>query len=51
MYAAYLACEGFRVESAADGREGLKKAHTLRPDVIVLDLSMPLIDGWNFVKR
>jgi two-component system, cell cycle response regulator DivK len=50
MYAAHLKYEGFHVESAADGREGLKKAHALRPDVIVLDLSMPLIDGWTLCQ-
>jgi CheY-like chemotaxis protein len=50
LYATYLEEEGFRVELAADGREGLKQAHVLRPDIIVLDLSMPQIDGWTLCQ-
>src|SRR5262245_7914002 len=50
LYATYLEDEGFRVDLDADGREGLKKAHVLRPDVVVLDLSMPQIDGWTLCQ-
>jgi two-component system, cell cycle response regulator DivK len=50
MYTLYLQHVGFRVETAADGREGLRKAHAMRPDVIILDLSMPLIDGWTLCR-
>jgi two-component system, cell cycle response regulator DivK len=50
MYTLYLQHVGFRVETAADGREGLRKAHALRPNVIILDLSMPLIDGWTLCR-
>ena len=36
---------GFKVEQAADGEEGLQKALQLRPDLIILDLTMPKRDG------
>ena len=37
--------EGFNVISAADGREGLERAHSSSPDLIILDLMLPLVDG------
>ena len=39
------------VFSAADGRMGLNKINELRPDVIVLDLAMPRVDGWTVLKN
>jgi len=41
----YLTKEGFRVEAAYDGAEALEKAKVLRPDLIVLDIMMPELDG------
>jgi CheY-like chemotaxis protein len=38
--------EGYRVDQAADGAEVLAVAATSMPDAIVLDLMMPLLDGW-----
>jgi signal transduction histidine kinase/DNA-binding response OmpR family regulator len=38
--------EGYRVELASGGREGLEAAARLRPDVITLDVMMPGMDGW-----
>jgi two-component system chemotaxis response regulator CheB len=38
------------VDRAADGEEGLKKAITLKPDVITLDLEMPRLDGYAFLR-
>jgi two-component system chemotaxis response regulator CheB len=38
------------VDRAADGEEGLKKAHALKPDVITLDLEMPRLDGFSFLR-
>ena len=38
------------VDRAADGEEGLKKAELLRPDVITLDLEMPKLDGFSFLR-
>ena len=43
--------KGFRVETAADGQEALEKARRLRPDLIVLDLMMPKVDGWEVCRR
>lgn len=42
----FLSKEGFRVEMAASGEEGIRKCHELRPDVITLDVMMPGLDGW-----
>jgi CheY-like chemotaxis protein len=41
-----LAKDGYRVESAADGRTGLEMASRLKPAVIILDVMMPSMDGW-----
>ncbi len=38
------------IDRAADGEEGLKKAHALKPDVITLDLEMPKLDGFSFLR-
>jgi two-component system, cell cycle response regulator DivK len=51
MYGVVLSEEGFQVDSAADGREGLDKAARLSPDVILMDLSLPDIDGWEAIRR
>jgi DNA-binding response OmpR family regulator len=39
--------EGFEVETALDGSEGLKKARSLKPDLIILDIAMPKMDGFQ----
>ncbi|MGH7552300.1 MAG: ATP-binding response regulator, partial [Longimicrobiales bacterium] len=41
-----LAREGFRVEAAFGGEEGIRMAHQLKPDAITLDVMMPTMDGW-----
>jgi signal transduction histidine kinase/DNA-binding response OmpR family regulator len=41
-----LLWEGLQVESAANGEEGLQRAITLHPDIIILDVLMPGMDGW-----
>ena len=46
----FLRPEGFRVETAADGEEGLRLARQLRPDVIILDVLMPRKDGWAVLQ-
>jgi two-component system, cell cycle response regulator DivK len=50
MYRDYLEFSGFRVETARDGREALDKARSLHPDVILMDLSLPGIDGWEATR-
>lgn len=46
-----LESAGFRVESAVDGEEGIQKAQAARPDLILLDIMMPGIDGWETLTR
>jgi CheY-like chemotaxis protein len=43
-----LSSEGYAVSLAADGLEALRVARRYRPDVILLDLMMPRMDGWQF---
>ena len=47
----YLAQEGYRVESAGDGQTALDKMATLRPALVVLDLMLPIVDGWEVCRR
>jgi len=47
----YLQSEGFEVARAASGTEALAKAMTDRPDLIVLDLMLPGVDGWEVCRR
>lgn len=42
--------EGFDVESAQDGEEGLEKAFTFHPDIILLDILMPKMNGWEMLE-
>ncbi len=44
-----LGDEGFEVHVAYDGAEGLAIARTARPAVIILDLHMPILDGFGFI--
>ena len=47
----YLQAEGFTVETAGNGREALEKVRQAKPDLLVLDLMMPEIDGWEVCRR
>ncbi len=51
IYTLTLAKEGFEVTLARDGFEGIKMAGQLRPDIILLDILMPGIDGFETLKR
>jgi CheY-like chemotaxis protein len=51
MYAEFLIYSGLRVSEAIDGHEALRKANTLLPDLIVMDLSLPGLDGWEATRR
>jgi CheY-like chemotaxis protein len=43
-----LEIEGYAVAAASDGRRALATARQVHPDVILLDLMMPVMDGWQF---
>lgn len=47
----YLERESFTVESASDGQEALRLAASLQPALIVLDLMLPLVDGWEVCRH
>ena len=51
MYAMYLQHAGMRVAEAGNGHEALDQAFRLLPDLIVMDLSLPGIDGWEATRR
>lgn len=42
---------GITVHDAPNGRDGLREFHSWRPDLVVLDVSMPELDGWNVLDR
>jgi two-component system, cell cycle response regulator DivK len=46
-----LSGDGYQVREARDGRECLELARTQPPDLIVLDLSMPVLDGWAVFRE
>ncbi len=46
-----LEAAGFRVESATNGEDGINSARTQKPDLILLDIMMPGIDGWETLTR
>jgi two-component system cell cycle response regulator DivK len=51
MYSEYLAFSGFDVIEAANGIEALQRAAERRPDIILMDLSLPVMDGWEATRR
>ena len=50
MYAEYLQFSGFRVAEARNGNEAVAQAFSLRPDLILMDLSLPGMDGWEATR-
>jgi len=51
LYAEYLSFAGYRVAMANDGHEALAKALELHPDAVLLDMSLPGVDGWEVTRR
>jgi len=46
-----LSMEGFEIEEAPDGVQGVEKAKQIRPNVILLDIDMPNMNGWDACKH
>ena len=51
MYSMYLVHHGYRVVEAANGVEAIEQAYSYRPALILVDLGIPHIDGWEAILR
>ena len=51
LYATKLTLEGFLVHVAGDGRKGLKLAHEQHPDLVLLDIILPKLDGFEVLRE
>ena len=51
MYSEYLEFSGFDVVEAGNGMEALQRAVDTSPDIILMDLSLPVMDGWEATRR
>jgi CheY-like chemotaxis protein len=51
MYTEYLRYSGFDVVEAENGMEALQRAIDATPDIILMDLSLPVMDGWEATRR
>ncbi|HJU28599.1 MAG TPA: response regulator [Candidatus Binataceae bacterium] len=47
----FLAMVGYSVDAAHNGEEAIDHARASHPSLILLDLSMPVMDGWEFLRR
>ena len=51
MLCAFLEEEGWQVTTAYNGQEGLERLASVRPAVVVSDVMMPVLDGWELCRR
>jgi DNA-binding response OmpR family regulator len=51
IYAVKFLSEGYDVMTAKDGEEGLKMVRERKPDIILLDVQMPILDGFGFMEE
>lgn len=47
----YLEKDGFEVQRAADGGTGVSLFHTFSPDIVLLDIMLPVLDGWGVLRE
>jgi CheY-like chemotaxis protein len=47
----FLATVGYPVNAAHNGEEAIDRARSVHPSLILLDMSMPVMDGWEFLRR
>jgi CheY-like chemotaxis protein len=50
MYVEYLGFAGYEVEEASTGQEAVDKARSCLPDLVIMDLSLPVMDGWEATR-
>ncbi|GBG10484.1 two-component system response regulator [Paenibacillus sp. MY03] len=50
MLSRRLIRKGFTVDMAVDGRQGVELASAIQPDLILMDLSLPVMDGWDATR-
>ncbi len=51
LYRDYLEFSGFSVETASNGKDAIAQAIALQPDLILMDASMPVLDGWQATRE
>ena len=51
MYSEYLTFSGYEVVEARNGKEAIETAQARLPDIIIMDLSLPVMDGWEATRR
>ena len=51
LYRDYLKFSGFSVETASNGKDAIAQAIALQPDLILMDASMPVLDGWQATRE
>jgi two-component system cell cycle response regulator DivK len=51
MYSEYLSFSGYDVIEAKNGKEAIEAARERLPDIIIMDLSLPVMDGWEATRR
>jgi CheY-like chemotaxis protein len=51
LYSMYLSLQGFEVQTAENGAEALASVRESAPDVILMDLSLPVLSGWDAIRE